>query len=265
MQTNWNIILNVLLLLGVIMSIRRLVKARGQRLNPINYQPLIETAKEDRNPSLGDDIIAVRRVNPGLEPEKSSVSNATMSIGDQDQHTPKSEEKKVDVKKVDIESPKKSPEAENLTLINDCPVLTMFLLAKENRQLVGYDLLQSLLSVGLCFGQGSLFHRHQSPEGQGPILCSVAAATPSGTFDLQNIGALSIKGLCLFMPVSNNSTIDTGRFTILYQIATQLRDCLDAMLLDDQRKRLTQGSFNRYAEMLSNPEIRDLYTRSPYF
>ena len=91
------------------------------------------------------------------------------------------------------------------------PTLMMFLLAKEKRQFAGYELLQTVLASGLRFGEGNLFHRHQFPNGQGPVLCSLAAATPSGTFDLQNIGAFSIRGLCLFMYTSKNSTIDRER------------------------------------------------------
>jgi cell division protein ZipA len=56
----------------------------------------------------------------------------------------------------------------------------MFLSAKENRQFAGYELLQTVLASGLRFGEGQLFHRHQFSNGQGPVMCSLAAATASG-------------------------------------------------------------------------------------
>src|SRR3546814_532492 len=124
--------------------------------------------------------------------------------------------------------------------------LMMFLLAKENRQLAGYELLQTVLAAGLRFGEGNLFHRHQYTNGQGPVLCSLAAATVRGVFDLQNIGAFSVRGLCLFMQSSGNPTIDAERLTIMYETAKQLRDGLDTHLLDEYKQPLSEASVARY-------------------
>jgi cell division protein ZipA len=133
----------------------------------------------------------------------------------------------------------------------------MFLLAKENRQLAGYELLQTVLAAGLRFGEGHLFHRHQSPNGQGPVLCSLAAATPTGVFDLQNIGAFSVHGLCLFMHASGNPTLDAERFAIMLDTAKQLSEGLDTHLLDDQRKPLSDASIQRYYRLLNLGEVCD--------
>ena len=132
--------------------------------------------------------------------------------------------------------------------------LMMFLLAKENRQLAGYELLQTVLATGLRFGEGHLFHRHQQPNGQGPVLCSLAAATASGVFDLQNIGAFSVHGLCLFMQASGNPTIDAERFAIMLDTAKQLSEGLDTYLLDDKRQTLTEASVQRYYRLLNLSE-----------
>jgi cell division protein ZipA len=137
----------------------------------------------------------------------------------------------------------------------DIPVtalpLMMFLLAKGNRQLAGYELLQAVLAAGLRFGEGQLFHRHQHTNGQGPILCSLAAATDEGVFDLQNIGAFSVRGLCLYMHQSGNSGIDAERFDIMLDTAKTLSEDLDAYLLDDRRKPLSDGSIQRYHQRLN--------------
>jgi cell division protein ZipA len=129
-------------------------------------------------------------------------------------------------------------------------MVVMFLLAKENRQFVGYELLQTLLASGLRFGEGYLFHRHQLPNGQGPIIFSLASATASGIFDLQNIGAFSARGLCLFMQTSGNASIDLERFNILYETARQLSEGLDAHLLDEKREPLTKEGLIRYQRAL---------------
>ena len=130
-------------------------------------------------------------------------------------------------------------------------MVVMFLLAKDKRQFAGYELLQTVLAAGLRFGEGDLFHRHQLPNGQGPVIFSLASATASGVFDLQNIGAFSARGLCLFMETSGNPTIDTDRFNILYETARQLSEGLDAHLLDEHRRPLTKEGLNRYQRALT--------------
>ena len=65
MQANWSLILNVLLLVGVIVAIGRLMKARRQSLSSERYQPNIGQAEKNSYDArrYNDDIIAVRKVN----------------------------------------------------------------------------------------------------------------------------------------------------------------------------------------------------------
>lgn len=229
MQANWSLILNVLLLVGVVAFIFHLMKAKKKEsIKGFKAPPLAPMT-----PTMGcDDIIAVRKI---LSEEELLLDSEPPS------------------------SPPKAPcvdtspfvEKQEAASNQDAgPSLMMFLLAKGERQLVGYELLQTLLSVGLRFGEGHLFHRHQFPNGQGTVLFSVAAATPSGIFDMQNIGAFSVRGLCLFMQPSGNSTIDAERFSVMLDTAKQLSEGLDTYLLDDNRKPLTDASVERYYQML---------------
>ncbi|WED43223.1 cell division protein ZipA C-terminal FtsZ-binding domain-containing protein [Legionella cardiaca] len=237
MQANWSLILNVLLLIGVVIAIGRLMKARRQSLNPVSYQPSFGQTENKQF----DDIIAVRKVNHGFqdvtEEHHDNFTETTAAMGpmigefEEENHATSNE-------------PGQS--------------LMMFLLAKENRQLAGYELLQTVLAAGLRFGEGQLFHRHQHANGQGPVLCSLAAATASGVFDLQNIGAFSVRGLCLFMQSSGNPTIDAERLNIMYETAKQLRDGLDTHLLDEQRQPLTEASLARYYRKLNISETYEL-------
>ncbi|KTD22197.1 cell division protein ZipA [Legionella lansingensis] len=238
MQANWSLILNVLLLIGVIIAIGRLMRARRQSLNPISYQPSLGQV-ENKN---FDDIIAVRKVSHDL-PDEEHQQEAPL------------------IQNVTTKAPRgEEPQKQHLGFqTSDAgQSVVMFLLAKENRQLAGYELLQTVLAAGLRFGEGHLFHRHQYPNGQGPVLCSLAAATASGVFDLQNIGAFSARGLCLFMQSSGNPTIDAERLTIMHETAKQLADGLDTYLLDDQRQPLTEVSLARYHRMLNIPETYEL-------
>lgn len=233
MQINMSLILNVTLLIGVVIAITGMIKSRRQSVNFVDYQPSIgeSTAKSH------DDIIAVRKINPEfkleqvpiqpmIQPQSSSIDSPPLVSA-----------------KTDARKPALGNEVASSVM--------MFLLAKGNRRLAGYELLQTLLASGLRFGEGQLFHRHQSPNGQGPILCSLAAATPSGVFDMQNIGAFSVHGLCLFMQASGNPTIDSERFSIMLDTAKQLSEGLDTYLLDDQRKPFIKGSLKRYYQLLN--------------
>jgi cell division protein ZipA len=223
MQANWSLIVNVLLLIGVVFAISRLIKARRQDFNTMSVS----------QPSFGpvetkcfDDIIAVRKVSLDPLSEVRDVVPEPLIDNAQDENEP--------------------PKVQSVVL---------FLQARENRQLAGYELLQTVLAAGLRFGEGHLFHRHQHPNGQGPVLCSLASATTSGIFDLQNIGAFSVRGLCLFMQASGNPTIDEERFCVMVDTARQLSEGLDTRILDDQKRPFTDQSIARYHQMLKIPEI----------
>lgn len=249
MQANWSLILNVLLLIGVIVAIGRLMKARKQSLGADRYQPSLgkaENSPYDAQP-YNDDIIAVRKVNR---------ENA-LELETENEPVPQLVAKKAPAKPQQPQLlPDDEPRIERREEVRAEPVaetpstLMMFLLAKENRQFAGYELLQTVLASGLRFGDGHLFHRHQFSNGQGPVLCSLAAATATGVFDLQNIGAFSVRGLCLFMQASKNPSIDAERFNIMLETARQLSEGLDAHLLDDQRKPLTEARITHYQRVL---------------
>ncbi len=233
MQANWSLFLNALLLIVVIVAISRMMKARMQNSKATISRPSLG----QEIPIACDDIIAVRKINRETEAEELPVM----------QPPP--------LKAVKIAEEEKKPVLVANTNVTSnmepASSLMMFLLAKENRQLAGYELLQTVLAAGLRFGDGHLFHRHQYPNGQGPVLCSLAAATATGVFDLQNIGAFSVHGLCLFMQASGNPTIDAERFAIMLDTAKQLSEGLDTHLLDDRRQLLTDASVQRYYRLLN--------------
>lgn len=129
--------------------------------------------------------------------------------------------------------------------------IMLFLAAQGQNTFAGYDLLQTLLSCGLRYGDAGLFHRHQHASGQGPVLFSLAAATSSGMFDLQNMGAMSVKGLCMFMELSGNIAIDSERFEIFVQTARQLAEDLHANLLDERQRPLTQDIIKKIEHLIA--------------
>lgn len=232
MLGNWSVMLNVFLLIGVVIAIGRMIKSKRENLHSNYSQPLVGQQLGD---AQYDDIIAVRKVSINLPEDAPTISPALSPAP----------EAKISHRKT------------HTTEISASSVM-MFLLAKENRQLAGYELLQTLLSVGLRFGEGHLFHRHQHSNGQGPVLCSVAAATSTGMFDLQNIGAFSVRGLCIFMEASGSVAIDEERFSIMLDTARQLSEDLDTYLLDDNRQPLTDASLKRYYRQLNLDVMNDV-------
>ena len=226
MQINWSVVLNVLLLLGVLGAIMRTLSQRREpvqvRLTPSMGGSAVELS--DIHESLGGMNI---NVNP-----QSNVLDAAMKAT-----LPPLTHRVIQI-------------AATTSSAIDGATVMMFLSAKDNRKLAGYELWQTVLAAGFRFGEGQLFHRHQLSNGQGPVMCSLAAATPEGVFDLQNIGAFVVRGLCLFMYASGNPTIDAERFEMMLDTARHLSEGLDTNLLDSRRQPLSDASIEQYHKQL---------------
>lgn len=130
------------------------------------------------------------------------------------------------------------------------PTIIMFLKVKQHGSLEGYVLLQSLLSAGLRFGSGNIFHKHQLEGGRGAVLCSLAAATPDGTFNINNIKNFKAQGLCIFMHASKNSVVDKERFDIMLQIAMKLAQELNCELLDEKQLPVNKAKILHFRQRL---------------
>ncbi len=277
MQANWSLILNVLLLTGVVIALVRMLKTKKN-----DDAPARNFAGAPAQPSVmggadkpSDEVIAVRKISreaPSAQPAFSANSRPVNnrfqgSFGVVAPPPGLVQEPKVAPSEPSV-SPAVASSTEAATSVASVAeeqqpnshqtnhaaagrTLMIFLLAKENRQLAGYELLQTILAAGLRFGEGHLFHRHQYPNGQGPILCSLATATSTGVFDLQNIGAFSVHGLCLFMETSGNSAIDLERLSVMIDTAKQLSEGLDTHMLDEKRKPWSDETAFRYEALLS--------------
>ncbi len=249
-MTNWSLILNVLLLIGVVFTLLRMMRAKHRekaRRRVYRTEPMQAELQQD-------DIIAVRKLRSeddpacDLEEAPAPISSVAAEPSVDMPSAPLLETEALEVSS----EPNEPKAAAPLSLM-------MFLLAKEDRQLAGYELLQTILAAGLRFGDGQLFHRHQMANGQGPIICSLATATASGVFDLQNMGAFSVRGLCLFMEASGSPSIDAERLSIMLDTAKQLSEGLDTHLLDDEQKPWSDRSLARYHRLLDIPSEEAIY------
>ena len=220
MQMNWSIVLNILLLVVVIGAIIRTLKLKRSK-ESARYH---DSRAVKSTPTFEDDIIAVRKIN-----QESKVMPPTIQVDT-----------------FASENVETNPSTWELS----GPTVMMFLLAKNDGQFMGYELLQTLLAAGLRFGEEKLFHRHLDSHGQGAIMCSVAAATENGTFDLHQMDTFSVRGLCIFMQGSSSPGIDAERFGIMVKTAKQLSQSLDAHWLNQDKHPITSESLRVYEKKL---------------
>jgi cell division protein ZipA len=230
MQSDWSLLLNVVFLGIIFCMIAWRIKPFLKLKFKATKKPL-EVAPSKNEDDYSDDILGVRKI------ETPTVSETQIN-----QYDVLQEDRPNLGIEIATEEPVPVAKIKNIML---------FLSAKGQHVFAGYELLQTLLACGLRFGDGGLFHRHQHASGQGPVLFSLAAATATGMFDLQNMGSMSVKGLCLFMELSGNPTIDHERYELFMQTAQQLAEELHADLLDERQRPIDQQSIARFESLIT--------------
>lgn len=237
MNANWSLVLNVVLLFGVVIAIARMIRLR----NKISKQSLGKSFEDNISlDSNSDDVISVRKVS---DDDLTDLNIKISALSDDDF----SEVNHVSDSSL-VEDNRQDSNTEFTT--NPNKSLMLFLVANNEQEFAGYELLQSLLASGLRFGEGKIFHKHQNDNGQGTILFSLAAATASGTFDLQNMDSFSVRGLCLYMHTSGNTNIDNERFDEMLAVAKNLADDLQARLLDEKQQIFGEESVDYYRSLM---------------
>lgn len=128
-------------------------------------------------------------------------------------------------------------------------LIVMSVLAKPSHPFVSYDLLQSLSSAGMQFGEMNIFH-YYLPMLHGKVtLFSLASATEPGYFDMDKIGEFSCKGLTLFMNLADVPDPEHA-FEIMLKTAEQLTDDLDGDLYTAQRQLWNEEVLNQYRQQV---------------
>ena len=210
----WGVVMNVVMLIAVILTIAYIMQLKRKKMEYIVDQPILR-AEPDK---LCDEIISVRKITADADENDASAYHQPTRVKQQSK-------------------------------IHKKPTSTILLLlmAKENQQFVGYELLQTMLAHGLRCGEGQLFHKHDQASGQGNIVFSLAAMTESGRFDLQNIGDFAVKGLCVFMYKTSDQQHNAICFNQMLASVKQLSEQLNADVLDDKRNKLTAEHLLQYS------------------
>jgi cell division protein ZipA len=124
-------------------------------------------------------------------------------------------------------------------------VLVLHVVAKEGEQIQGAELLPCLLSLNFKFGDMDIFHRHLDNAGNGKVLFSMANMLKPGVFDPDNMEQFSTEGVVLFMtlPCYGDAVMN---FSTMLNLAEQLADDLDAVVLDERRTPWTEHNKHDY-------------------
>ena len=122
--------------------------------------------------------------------------------------------------------------------------------AKEDTQLGGHELLQFFLTSGFRFGEMSIFHRHEHSDGTGPILFSIANMMAPGVFDPDNMEQFKSEGVSFFLTAPNTGIDVKASFEMMLRAVEQMAEEFDCIVLNAQREPMTEEQFIEYNHRL---------------
>ncbi len=156
-------------------------------------------------------------------------------------------EPKLSAQSADVES--EPAEAEEVLILN--------VMAREGQRLQGNGLLDVLLDCGMRYGDMHIFHYHQNPNGEGPILFGLANMVVPGTFDLSAMDNFSTPGVSLFLslPVAGESMV---AFDAMLHTAKSLCENLGAELKDENRSVMTGQTIEHCRQRIREFERKQL-------
>ncbi|AKX44280.1 hypothetical protein AKN87_03620 [Thiopseudomonas alkaliphila] len=140
-------------------------------------------------------------------------------------------------------------------------VLVIIVLARSPLGFKGPDLLQSILSNGLRYGDMDIFHRYTNMTGHGDTLFSMANAVAPGTFDLETINDFKTPAVSFFMQLPGPSA-PAEAFELMLEAATHLATSLGGDLKDDQASVLTTQTVEHYRQRIANFEFKQRQLRN---
>ncbi|MDR1057220.1 MAG: cell division protein ZipA C-terminal FtsZ-binding domain-containing protein [Coxiellaceae bacterium] len=139
----------------------------------------------------------------------------------------------------------------------DPNLVVLQLSAFPGRPYMGYELHQALLSAGLRLGDKNIFHRYADNDDR-KILFSLAAATPDGSFAIENMGLFKCQGLFLFMRLNPKRKLMSS-FDLMLDTARQLTEELGGEIYDDLCQFVNANVIKRLREKICLVETDNLY------
>lgn len=228
------VIVAVIVILLLVVYLWHSKRSRPKLKIKIRQEPTLGMAPLNVAPEVTTESIPEPKSEPIQEPISEPISEPTP---------------------VTVESPPKT--ATNTGF--DPNTIIIKIRANPGRPFMGYELLQTLLANNLRFGEMHLFHRYEHEDGAGATLFSLAAATRTGTFELNNMGAFSGTGLVMFMQLGHKKKL-MNTFDLMLDTARQLIEDLGGELLDLHDRPLDAAIIKQWRERICTFEEKNLYT-----
>lgn len=128
-------------------------------------------------------------------------------------------------------------------------IITLFLIAQDNRLITGAELLEAAVKTGMDYGQMSIFHR--IVEGDSRPVFSMANAAKPGKFDRSAWHEFETGGLVFFTTLPNPlPALDA--WDAMLATARRMAEILGAELQDENH-----NLFSRRREALVREEMRE--------
>ncbi|MDP8034103.1 cell division protein ZipA [Pasteurella atlantica] len=171
------------------------------------------------------------------EKQKQKVEERQLSLFNT-QDTIKNEEEEVEVEK---QAPEVTQTQEKTT---EEKIITLYLVAPENKEFSGEEIVQKLEEMGFQYGEHKIFHRHID-NSASPIIFSVANMMQPGVFDLDKIHSFSTIGLLFFMYIPSAGN-DVTNLRLMISTVESLSKSLGGFMLNDQQALFDKQSHLEY-------------------
>ena len=206
-------------------------RREDQEIRPRAAEPAMDAAETDSN----HEAQTVYRMEPqqlDIEPEENDADDPDLTA----------------VADAADEAPMNSEPSE---------VLVLNVMAKDGYAFAGDDLMHTLITSGLKFGDMNIFHQRLGNQPKGPVIFSVANILNPGTFDLNSMDTFTTVGISLFLalpsPINN-----LDAFEKMLTLAQQLCAALGGELRDDSRNLMTAQTIEHYRQRVRDFELRKL-------
>ena len=140
-------------------------------------------------------------------------------------------------------------------------VFILYVVARSEEGFAGMDILQTLLSCDLRFGDMDFFHRHELASGRGPIEFSVANMMKPGVFDIDNMEPLQTRGLMFFVTLPGPTDM-LKAFDYMYETVKVVAKSLGGDIQDETRSLITRQSLEHMRQQIRELERRLLVRRN---
>lgn len=127
-------------------------------------------------------------------------------------------------------------------------IITLYVVAPQNQQFNGENVVRQLENLGFQFGEHQIFHRHID-NSASPVIFSVANMVQPGIFDLNQLHHFSTVGLVFFMHLPSPGQ-DLVNLRLMMHTVDSFAQELGGFVLNDQQQLFDEASREEYLRRL---------------